>query len=238
MKRFLIAGLFAGLAAGAAAALFAATVGRGPTLDAIAFEEEASHESGMAHHDELFSGGVQELGGAVGLIVFGVGLGVIFAVVLAAVGSRTGATSPMGASLRLALAGFITIVVVPFIKYPPNTPGVSDPDTINERTLLYFALLAGSILLTLAVWTFCRSTSLQAVPRAWATAAIYGAGLAAMLLILPDVTPLVEAPAELVWRFRLASLGGLASAWAMLGLVTGSLLTRSLAASPVPATVA
>ena len=36
----------------------------------------------------------------------------------------------------------------------------------------------------------------------------------------------IDAPADLVWRFRLASLGGLAAAWTVLALVTGTLLSR------------
>ena len=226
MKRILGIGCLAGLAAGAAAALFAATAGRGPIRDAIALEDSISHGTSGAHHDDLFSRGVQEIGGAIGLIVFGLALGVIFAVVLAAVGPRLVASTPLTASIRLGFFGFVAVVLVPFLKYPANPPAVGDPDTVNERTVLYFAVLGLSILLTWAVWRFHLGVSLSPVAKAWATAALYGAGLLVIFLALPGNPDAIDAPADLVWRFRLASLGGLAAAWATLALVTGTLLSR------------
>ena len=227
MKRILGIGCLAGLAAGVAAALFAATAGRGPIRDAIALEDSISHATSGAHHEDLFSRGVQEIGGAVGLIVFGLALGVIFSVVLAAVGPRLAASTPLVASVRLGLFGFVAVVLVPFLKYPANPPAVGDPDTVNERTLLYFAALALSILLTWAVWRFHRGVSLAPVAKSWATAALYGAGLVVIFLALPGNPDSIDAPADLVWRFRLASLGGLAAAWTTLALVTGTLFSRS-----------
>ena len=226
MKRLLAAGTLAGLAAGAASALFAATAGRGPIRDAIALEDSISHATSGAHHEDLFGRGVQEVGGAIGLVVFGLALGVIFAVVLGAVGPRLAASTPLAASVRLGCAGFVAVVVVPFLKYPANPPAVGDPSTVNERTVLYFAALALSILLAWAVWRFHRAALLAPTAQAWATAALYAAGLAVIFLALPANPDDVEAPAELVWRFRLASLGGLAAAWAVLALVTGTLLSR------------
>ena len=75
MKRILGVGCLAGLAAGVAAALFAATAGRGPIRDAIALEDSISHATSGAHHEDLFSRGVQEIGGAIGLIVLRPGTG-------------------------------------------------------------------------------------------------------------------------------------------------------------------
>ena len=226
MRRLLGIGALAGLAAGAAAAVFMATVGRGPTRDAIALEEARDHASGAAHHQDLFSRGVQEIGGAVGLLVFGLALGVVFAVVLAAVGPRLGSATPMGAAVRLGWVGFATVVLVPFLKYPANPPAVGDPATVNQRTLAYFAALALSILLSLAVWRLHAGLRAGPVARAWAAAVLYGAGLTVIFLALPANPDPLDAPADLVWPFRMASLGGLAAAWAALALTTGTLLTR------------
>ncbi len=226
MRRLLGIGALAGLAAGVASAVFLATVGRGPIADAIALEEARAHAAGAAHHQDLFSRGVQEIGGALGLIVFGLALGVVFAVVLAAVGPRLGAVTPMGAAVRLGWVGFATVVLVPFLKYPANPPAVGDPDTVSQRTLAYFAALVLSILLTLAVWRLRARLGAGSVAGAWATAACYAAGLAVIFLALPANPDPLDAPADLVWRFRMASLGGLAAAWAALALATGTLLTR------------
>ena len=158
--------------------------------------------------------------------MFGLALGVIFAVVLGAVGPRLAAPTPLAASMRLGAVGFVSVVLVPFVKYPANPPAVGDPDTVNERTMLYFAVLAVSITLAWAVWRFHRAARLAPVAQTWATAALYAAGVAIILLALPASPDSIEAPADLVWRFRLASLGGLATAWAVLALATGTLLSR------------
>ena len=234
MKRILGVGCLAGLAAGAASALFAATAGRGPIRDAIALEDSISHTTSSAHHEDLFSRGVQEIGGAVGLIVFGLAMGIVFSVVLAAVGPRLAASTAMAASVRLGFFGFVTVVLVPFLKYPANPPAVGDPATVNERTALYFAVLGLSILLTWAVWRFHRGVALAPASKVWATAALYGAGLAILFLALPVSPDPIDAPAELVWRFRLAALGGLAAAWTVLALVTGTLLSRPPAQAADP----
>lgn len=231
MKRLLAAGSLAGLAAGAASALFAATVGRGPIGDAIASEESLGHATGGAHHEDVFARGTQEIGGAIGLIVFGLALGVIFAVVLGAVGPRLAASTPMVASIRLGSVGFVAVVAVPFLKYPANPPAVGDPATVNERTMLYFAVLALSILLAWAVWRFQRAARLAPTAQVWATAGLYAAGLAVIFLALPASPDPVDAPADLIWRFRLASLGVLAVAWATMAVVTGTLLSRAPAGS-------
>jgi len=41
----------------------------------------------------------------------------------------------------LALAAFITIALVPMLKYPANPPAVGNPDTIGPRTGLYLSML-------------------------------------------------------------------------------------------------
>ena len=117
--------------------------------------------------------------------MFGLALGVIFAIVLGAVGPRLAASTPLAASVRLGCAGFVAVVVVPFLKYPANPPAVGDPSTVNERTMLYFAALALSILLAWAVWRFHRAARLAPTAQAWATAALYAAGLAVIFLALP-----------------------------------------------------
>ena len=76
------------------------------------------------------------------------------------------------------------------------------------------------------MWRFHRGVKLEPVPKFWATAALYGAGLLVLFLALPGSPDSIDAPADLVWRFRLASLGGLAAAWTVLALVTGTLLSR------------
>lgn len=229
MKALLQTGAIAGACGGVSFAAFLATVGRSPIRDAIDLEDSlgAAQGSGGAAQEDLFSRGVQELGGALGLVIFGIAVGLIFAVVLGAVGRRLGGGSVFHSSLRLGVIGFWTVVLVPFIKYPGNPPAVGDPETINERTLQYIAVVVASIVLTVAVSQLGQRLSLTPVKRTWLRTVAYGGGLIALFLIFPGNPDEIAAPAELIWRFRLASVGGLAVLWTVLALTAGTLLERA-----------
>ena len=237
MRRMLTNGLIAGLAGGVALATYVVLFGQRFIQDAIDYEEESTHASeGGAHaHEELFSRGVQEIGGAIGLLIFGLALGVIFSIVLASLMPRFWPLSDLQASLRLGAVGFFAIVVVPFLKYPPNPPAVGDASTINERTILYFCLLGLSIALALGTWHIVRNVAQTGPSRAWLGAGVYVIGLAVVLLSMPGPVDPIDAPTILVWNFRLASLGGLATAWATMSLTIGTLRTnQSVRSDAVP----
>ncbi len=214
-------------------AVFLLLVVRGPLNAALDYEE--SNLEGTAHtHDSLFSTGMQELGGSVGLILFGTFLGIIFAVVMAALSHRFGDVTPLQLSLRMGLVGFVVVVLVPFLKYPANPPAVGDPATVNERTLLYFAILAFSIMLAYGVALAVASSSFDALGRSWLATGLYGTGLIALFALMPGAVDPVDAPTDLVWDFRLASLGGLAVVWTMLSLFMGTYLTLDQREQEVP----
>lgn len=229
MKALLRTGAIAGACGGVAMAVFLATFGRGPIRDAIDLERslEALAGSGGAAQEDLFSRGTQELGGMLGLVLFGIAVGLIFAIVLGAVGREIGGASVFHSSLRLGIIGFWTVVLVPFIKYPGNPPAVGDPATINERTLQYLGVVLASIALTGAVSRLGRRGSLTPVAHTWIRTGAYVVGLTAVMVFFPDNPDEIAAPAELIWRFRLASLGGLAVLWTVLALTAGTMLQRA-----------
>lgn len=239
MRIYLRNGCLAGLAGGLAAVLFMLSVGRGPINDAIALEDsqaattegEHDHETasrgGGDVHEDLFTRGVQEVGGAIGLLLFGLGVGVVFSVVLAASARRLAASTAFGASLRLGALGFWSVVVVPFLKLPANPPAVGDPDTINQRTILYFAVVAASIALTVFVAQLIARSPRGPVATGWLASGAYAAGLVVIFAVMPGNPDDIAAPAELIWRFRLASLGVLAALWTVLTLTMATLMERA-----------
>lgn len=58
------------------------------------------------------------------------------------------------------------------------------------------------------------------------TAGVYVGLVAAGLALLPTNTDPVAAPANLVWQFRLATVGGAAGLWCGIGLCFGWLIDR------------
>jgi predicted cobalt transporter CbtA len=230
MTRYLRLGALAGLAGGVASGLFLLLVGERSINDAIALERAG--ETGP--HEEVFSRGVQQIGGVLGVGIVGVCLGIVFAVVFVAVRHRLSSTDDWRRSAQLSAIAFITIALVPFLKYPGNPPAVGDPDTITERTVLFAIMLAWSCVATFAAYRLSVHLRARGVPddrRLPVIGVLYIALIGAALLLLPASPDAVDAPATLIWRFRTASLGGAALFWSVLGTVFGWLLVRAPRAS-------
>jgi predicted cobalt transporter CbtA len=232
-------GALAGLVGGIALAVFLRLVGEGPIGDAVALEEARSASAGGTAHEEMFSRATQQLGGMLGAATYGVAVGAILVVVFALVRHRLSARDDWRRAVTLAGVAFVTLTLVPMLKYPANPPAVGNPDTITERTALYLLMIGWSCVATWAAWRLGRWLRVQErwqaehrrLPAMLATwAVVVGVGLA----VLPGSPDTVDAPATLVWRFRMASLGGEALFWAVTGCVLGWLLLRehSLNAEP------
>ncbi|GAB2728040.1 CbtA family protein [Streptomyces bullii] len=233
VRTLLVRGMLAGLAAGLLALLVAYFLGE-PRVDAaIAFEEAHAHEHGG---EEIVSRTMQSTAGlSTGVLVYGVAFGGIAALAYCVALGRIGAFGPRASALLLAAAGLVAVYVVPFLKYPANPPAVGDPDTLDQRTALYFLMVVLSVLLAVATVILGR----RLAPRLghWNATLAAGAffvlavGLAYAFLPAYDNVP-SEFPATLLWQFRLAALAVQATLWTAFGLIFGALAERALAPRP------
>lgn len=262
-RRLVLNGLLAGLIAGVVAFIYARIVGEPLISQAIDFEsgraaaEEAlSHAAGGHSHEgaEIVSRGVQAGWGlAAGMTLYAVALGGIFSVVYAACMGKFQGLSPRALALILAGAGFVSITLVPFLKYPANPPAVSLDETTGPRSAYYLLLVIASVaLMVLAVWigrrVAERSTIVNGIVAGfagWATLTIVtllafpttgsmsGSGRAAETpLPLVDETGAIVFPgfsADLLYDFRLYSLGIHFLIWAVVGIAFGYLAQRLFA---------
>lgn len=234
MTRTLRLGALSGLAGGLAMALFLLAVGERSISDAIALEDAAAHAAGEAH-EAVFSRGTQLAGGFAGSMLAGVVFGLVLAVVFAAVRHKLAFADDWRRSVAVAATGFVTLALVPALKYPANPPAVGDPDTIGRRTTLYLVMVAWSIVAAWGAWRLSLWLRERRTPdpaRLTAAAALFAALVAVGFVVLPGTPDAVTAPATLVWRFRVASLGGAALLWLVTGTVLGNLLLRSERAAP------
>ncbi|WP_229054480.1 CbtA family protein [Aeromicrobium sp. Leaf350] len=248
-RSFLINGLIAGLLGGLIAFVVAIGVGEPAIDDAIALEESAaapaeteahSHaegeEEGHTHsHGDEEEGGITRgqqagpgLATATGLI--GVILGGLVGIAAAFAAGRFGRLSPVATTALVAGAGFVAVVLVPWLKYPPNPPAVGSGDTIGERTALYFGFLAISVLAVLAAVIIARQV--LASRSAWTATAVAGAvylavvGIATLVMAPIDEVP-DSFPANTLFEFRVGSLLTQASLWLVLGVVLTGLVHRA-----------
>jgi Probable cobalt transporter subunit (CbtA) len=246
VRTFLVRGMLVGVVAGLLSFGFLKVYGEPQVERAVAFETQqeearaaASKAEGHMHmsdedENELVSRSVQAgVGLFVAVLVHSTAFGGLFGLAYAlAYGRVAGALTPQAISVALAATGFITIFLVPNLKYPANPPSVGGPETIGIRTALYFSMIAISLAAMTASLTLKRSF----VGRfgEWnanlcvAACYIVLVGLAALLLPAVNEVP-DQFPALLLWNFRLASVGAQLIMWATLGLLFGALTQRAAA---------
>jgi predicted cobalt transporter CbtA len=236
-KDLLWRGMLAGILAALLATVFARVCAE-PLVDrAIAFEaSHEAHEAGHHHGDdeaeEPVSRDTQKgIGLATAVVLYGAAVGGIFSLIFAYGYGRVGRIGPRSLAMLIAALGFLIIVIVPALKYPPNPPAVGQPDTIQMRTGAYFAMIAIS-LAALFLASRVRAMALEALGS---FNALIVAGLAYVVVIavaqigLPRIDEVpTDFPATLLWNFRVVSIGMQLILWTVLGLAFGWMAERCL----------
>ncbi|HML08245.1 MAG TPA: CbtA family protein [Xanthobacteraceae bacterium] len=256
VRTFLVRGMLVGIVAGLLSFGFLKVYGEPQVDRAIAFEtehrqakvttknvEEPTHAHGHASNHthmqaadeeepELVSRPVQAgLGLFVAMLVYSVAFGGLFGLAHAfAAGRLPGVSSPQGVSALLAIVGFVSVYLVPNLKYPANPPAIGEPDTIGARTALYFTMIAISLAAMIVAMTMKRAFVVRV--GEWnanlLAAACYIVLIAIAALLLPTVSEVPDQfPADVLWKFRIASIGAQLIMWGTLGLLFGALTQRA-----------
>jgi hypothetical protein len=202
------------------------------------------------HGHELFTRAVQEnVGAAVGVVVFGIAMGVLFAVAYTAIRvmlERRGLTpDPTGLALLLAAGMFVAIVLMPSLKYPANPPTVGLEDTVGARSSSFLAMtvisvVGGCVAVAAGLawsrrWGRLRATAL-------AVGGYVAVTLCAMALLPsfhevpgplsgPDGLVLDGFPAEVLAEFRLYALVNQALMWLVISVTWACLTARTRASA-------
>ena len=247
-RNFLVRGLLAGLIAGILTFAVAYIAGE-PSIDAAIQVESAgeatshshdhdaahSHEEGAAKHSHDEEGGTvvsrqnqSTWGLLTATVPTGVALGGIVALASAFALGRIGRLRPSQSTALVAALGFVSVALVPFIKYPATPPAVGDADTIGARTTQYFVMLAISVVAMIAVVLLFRALleRLGAYTAVLISAATY---LAVVILageLMPTVNEIGDFPADTLWYFRRGSLMTLATLWGVLGIALTGLIGK------------
>ncbi|TQS42965.1 CbtA family protein [Cryptosporangium phraense] len=237
--------------------------GRGAAQDAL---DKAAGLPVPAAEAETFTRTIQaNVGIGVGLIAFGIAMGLLATVIYTICLGRVGMVRPRVLALLVAGGAFVGLFLVPWLKYPANPPAVGNDDTIGTRGGLYLVMvLASLVFLGGAVWLGQR---LAARFGNWNAALLAGAAyvvaVGVVMLLLPPLghlaanvaatgserateTPLPLRdpsgrivyegfPADVLATFRLYSVGAQLILWTAFGLVFGPLAERVLVARPAPA---
>jgi hypothetical protein len=233
--RIIARGLIAGALGGVLAFVFA-RIFLEPVIErAIGVEDEMAHAHGQHEHGvELFTRGVQgNIGMGFGMFAFAVAVGALLAVVFCVAHGRVGDTAPRPLSALLAGAMLLCLYVVPALKYPPSPPAASLEETIRQRTLLYVLMVVLSAALFVAAVVVQRKCARRL--GEWNATLVAGGGYVAatavVMLVLPTIDETPEHfPADLLYEFRLYSLGTQVVMWVTIGAVFAALMHRLLGA--------
>jgi hypothetical protein len=240
-RAVLVRGLLAGLLAGVVGFVVAYTVGEPHVEAAIAIEEAAAApaaDHGHAHEHEHVHGSAdpagisrdtQRTGGLLtATLAVGTALGGLVAVAAAFAMGRIGRLSPRQSTALVSLVGFVSVALVPFLKYPASPPAVGSPSTIEERTAAYFGFLLISVAAAVAAVVVATRVwrARGSYPASLAGAGAYLLAIGVAALLLPAVDELGAFPASTLWSFRLGSLATMTALWATIGVVLAGLVGR------------
>ena len=216
----LLAGCFAGIIHGAANLAIVE-----PYLDeAIGIENQNLFASGEEKDTPQFwveysayrdwQKGGQVLAGA----ILGTSIGALFGIVFAY--SRKILPGQHNVKKALVLAGimWLTIFLIPFLKYPANPPTVGDPETVVLRATLYLAFIAISGFSVIGFYQL--SKKFQGRKKLVAVIG-YAAFMTAIFVVMPPNPDEIAAPMELVNGFRVMSVVAVSVFWLALGIILG-----------------
>lgn len=229
VRTLLVRGMIAGLVAGLAYSLFAVLFGEPPVEAAIGYQDRVAAAAGqVSTAPPLVSRGIQRtLGLATAALVYGVVVGGILSLAYASVAGRVGRLSPRATAAVIAGIGFVSVVLVPFVTYPPNPPGSTLDTTVGPRTGYFAVLIILSVLLAVGAVMLGRSLAVRMDPwnATLAAAAAYLVAVGIVGFLLPTVaeTP-ADYPAVVFYEFRAAAIGGQLVLWTAVGLTFGALI--------------
>lgn len=237
LKTLLLRGLLAGLIAGLLAGTVGFIIGEPKVEAAIAIEEaqsatESAHhgdqaQGGHSHGDEeeaLVSRSGQKFGEFLALGLTGLALGAMYAAAANTARRHTNLSGPKLA-LGLAAGGWLAITAVPFFKYPANPPAVGDPETIDDRTWLWVAVvLLGFAAVGISVYAYKLLRGQLETVRLIGGVAAFVAIVTVGYIALPGINEVKsDFPATLLWQFRVSSLTVTTTLWLALGLAFAAL---------------
>ncbi len=201
-----------------------------PYLDqAIGIENQNLFESGEAEDSPEFRAEYegyriwQKSGQILAGVILGTSVGALFGIVFAL--SRNVLPGNHDVKKAIILAGimWVTLYLIPFLKYPANPPTVGDGETVALRAILYVLFIAISGIG--AVGFYQLSKKLKNNKKLVALAG-YGIFITAIFFAMPENPDEITAPMNLVNEFRIMSVLGVTSFWISVGVILGIFWNR------------
>ena len=150
--------------------------------------------------------------------ILGTSVGALFGIVFALSRNSLPGSNDVKKAVVLAGVMWLTLYLIPFLKYPANPPTVGDSETVVLRAILYLSFIAISGFG--AVGFYQLSKKLQKKKKL-ITLVGYGIFISAVFIVMPENPDKITAPMNLVNEFRMMSVLGVTSFWVSVGLILG-----------------
>ena len=160
----------------------------------------------------------QKSGQVLAGMILGIAMGSLFGIVYALSRNSLPGKNDVTKSVILAGIMWLTIYIIPFLKYPANPPTVGDGETVMLRAILYVSFIALS---GIGVVIFYKLSQKLQNNKKYFGLFGYVIFIIILFFVMPENPDEITAPMNLVNEFRLMSVLGVSSFWLSVGLILG-----------------
>jgi len=165
----------------------------------------------------------QKSGQIIAGVILGVSVGSLYGIVFALSRNSLPGNSVMKKAVLLSGIMWLTLYIIPFLKYPANPPTVGDGDTVVLRAILYLSFIAISGFGAIAFYRLSKKFQNKKKIIALIGYVVF---ISAVFFTMPDNPDKITAPMNLVNEFRVMSVLGVTSFWVSIGLILGFFWNR------------
>ena len=196
-----------------------------PYLDqAIGIENQSLFASGEAEDNLEFWAEYesyrvwQKSGQVLAGVILGIAMGSLFGIVYALSRNSLPGKNDVTKAVVLSAIMWLTLYVIPFLKYPANPPTVGDADTVVFRTILYLSFI---VISGIGAFAFYKLSTKFQNNKKYLGIIGYSIFIIIVFFAMPENPDEITAPMNLVNEFRLVSILGVSSFWASIGFILG-----------------
>ena len=151
-------------------------------------------------------------------VILGMSIGSLFGIVFALSRKSLPGNNDIKKAILLAGIMWLTLYLIPFLKYPANPPTVGDGETVVLRAILYLSFIAIS---GLGAFGFYKLSKKFQKNKKFVSLLGYGIFISIVFVAMPENPDEITAPMDLVNEFRIMSVLGVTSFWASVGIILG-----------------
>lgn len=185
-------------------------------LFALGEEENTPQFQAEYESYRIWQKGGQVLAGA----ILGTSIGALFGIVFALSKEILPGNHHIKKALILSGIMWLTIYLIPFLKYPANPPTVGDTETVVLRAILYLSFIAISGFGAVGFYQLYKR--LQKRKRIISIMG-YAAFISSVFFLMPDNPDEITAPMELVNGFRIMSVLATSVFWIAVAVILGAI---------------